>query len=144
MTSHRARAAALLSPLLTVLLTACPAFAQNAPDAPRTVRPVGRDGHVLNLDFETGDLRDWTTTGAAFDGQPIKGDTVNVRRGDMHSRHAGNYWIGTYEVRADAPRGTLTSKPFKVTHPWAMFLVGCGGIGFMRRNQRRKQAMITA
>ena len=92
------------------------------------VLPIGDDGKPVNTDFETGDLRDWTTTGAAFDGQPIKGDTVNVRRGDMHSRHAGNYWIGTYEVRADAPRGTLTSKPFKVTQPWAMFFVGGGAI----------------
>ena len=27
--------------------------------------------------------------GDAFKGQPIEGDTVNRRRGDMHSRHAG-------------------------------------------------------
>ena len=39
---------------------------------PRTVRPVGRDGHVLNLDFETGDLRDWTPSGNAFDKQPVR------------------------------------------------------------------------
>jgi hypothetical protein len=90
------------------------------------VLPVGDDGKPVNTDFETGDLRDWTPTGRAFDGQPIKGDTINVRRGDMRSRHAGNFWIGTFEVSEDGPRGTLTSKPFKVTHPWAMFLVGGG------------------
>src|SRR5829696_7258984 len=36
------------------------------------VLPVGDDGKPLNLDFETGDLRDWTSTGAAFVGQPIR------------------------------------------------------------------------
>src|SRR5262249_3349422 len=48
------------------------------------------------------------------------------RRGDMKSQHQGNYWIGTYEVAGDRPQGTLTSVPFKVTHPWASFLVGGG------------------
>ncbi|MGB7161074.1 MAG: PVC-type heme-binding CxxCH protein, partial [Tepidisphaeraceae bacterium] len=90
------------------------------------VLPLGEDGKPLNLDFETGDLRDWTASARAFEGQPIKGDTINARRGDMHSRHAGNFWIGTYEVNNDGPRGILTSKPFTVTHPWAMFLVGGG------------------
>ena len=30
------------------------------------VHPVGKDGHVLNLDFETGDLCDWKSEGDAF------------------------------------------------------------------------------
>src|SRR5262245_42859580 len=90
------------------------------------VRPVGADGKPLNLDFETGTLKDWTGEGDAFQGQPIKGDTVFPRRGDMKSQHQGQYWIGTYEVKQDPPQGTLTSVPFKVTHPWASFLVGGG------------------
>src|SRR5688572_19324755 len=90
------------------------------------VLPVGEDGKPLNTDFETGDLRDWTSTGSAFNSQPIKGDTIKPRRADSSSRHAGNYWIGTYEIANDGPRGILTSKPFQVTHPWAMFLVGGG------------------
>ena len=40
------------------------------------VLPVGADGKPLNLDFETGTLKDWTAEGDAFKGQPIKGDTV--------------------------------------------------------------------
>src|SRR5262245_55008090 len=88
--------------------------------------PVGEDGKALNTDFETGDLRDWSASGRAFEGQPIKGDTVNARRNDMHSRHAGNYWIGTFEIAQDGPRGILTSKPFVVNKPWAKFLVGGG------------------
>ena len=96
----------------------------NTPDP--GVLPLGADGKPLNLDFETGDLKDWTATDGAFKGQPIKGDTVAARRGDMRSRHQGQYWIGGYEKVNDAPTGTLTSVPFKVTHPWASFLVGGG------------------
>src|ERR1043165_4159279 len=90
------------------------------------VLPVGADGKPLNLDFETGDLKDWTAEGEAFKGQPIKGDTVKPRRGDMQSRHQGQFWIGGFEKYGDKPTGTLTSVPFKVTHPWASFLVGGG------------------
>jgi putative membrane-bound dehydrogenase-like protein len=93
---------------------------------PEGVLPKGDDGKPLNLDFETGTLKDWTATGEAFAGQPVKGDTVHPRRGDMHSRHQGNYWVGTYERKGDAPQGTLTSVAFKVTHPWGSFLVGGG------------------
>ena len=84
--------------------------------------PTGADGKALNLDFETGTLKDWTVTGAAFENQPVKGDTVAARRNDMRSDHKGQYWIGTYEKGGDALKGTLVSAPFKVTHPWAMFL----------------------
>lgn len=90
------------------------------------VRPTDVSGRALNFDFETGTLADWTATGAAFEKQPIKGDTVQSRRGDMRSRHTGDYWIGTYEVAGDKPQGTLTSVPFKVTHPFASFRVAGG------------------
>src|SRR5436190_17792528 len=90
------------------------------------VLPVGADGKPLNLDFETGDLKDWTATGDAFKGQPIKGDTVHPRRADNKSQHQGQYWIGGFEKFGDKPQGTLTSVSFKVTHPWATFLVGGG------------------
>src|SRR5947208_2687163 len=97
-----------------------------AAEPPEGVLPVGADGKPLNFDFETGDLRDWTASGDAFKGQPIKGDTVSPRRGDNKSQHQGQYWIGGFEKLGDKPQGTLTSVPFKVTHPWASFLVGGG------------------
>src|SRR5258708_204108 len=34
---------------------------------------TGADGKPLNLGFEDGSLRDWTATGDAFTGQPVKG-----------------------------------------------------------------------
>src|SRR5437870_1447181 len=95
-------------------------------EPPEGTLPLGGDGKPLNLDFETGTLKDWTAEGDAFVGQPIKGDTVFPRRSDMKSQHQGQYWIGTYERAGDKPTGTLTSAPFKVTHPWASFLVAGG------------------
>ncbi len=93
---------------------------------PGGVVPTDGAGRPLNLDFEAGSLADWKAEGDAFKGQPIAGDTVHRRRGDMASRHAGRYWVGTFEVAGDAPRGTLTSVPFRVTKPFASFLVGGG------------------
>ncbi len=64
-----------------ILLAALPFNSTGAaePKGPSTVekgiRPVGTDGKPLNLDFETGTLKDWTAEGEAFRGQPIKGDT---------------------------------------------------------------------
>jgi len=46
------------------------------PRAPEGVLPIDANGKPLNLDFETGTLKDWTAEGEAFLGQPIKGDTV--------------------------------------------------------------------
>lgn len=110
--------------LLAVVLVALAAPAWGAGNNP--IKPTAADGRPLNLDFETGNLKDWTATGDAFDGQPIKGDTVYPRRADMHSNHQGQYWIGGFELKGDDATGTLTSLPFKVTHPWASFLVAGG------------------
>src|SRR5205807_5821535 len=109
-----------------VLLVVRPLFSADPPKPtpPEGVLPVGADGQPLNLDFETGTLKDWAATGDAFKDQPIKGDTVFPRRADNHSRHQGQYWIGGFERFGDKPTGTLTSVPFKVTHRCASFLVG--------------------
>ncbi|AMV39172.1 PVC-type heme-binding CxxCH protein [Planctomyces sp. SH-PL62] len=89
-------------------------------------RPTDAAGRVLNLDFETGDLRDWTAQGEAFQGQPIEGDAVAARRTDMKSGHAGRFWVGSFERGGDRPRGTLTSATFKLDKPFARFLIGAG------------------
>jgi len=96
------------------------------PERSRGVVPVDAAGKPLNLDFETGTLKDWKAEGDAFAGQPVEGDAVNVRRPDMASRHAGKFWVGSYEIKGDPARGTLTSAPFRVTHPFASFLIGAG------------------
>lgn len=121
--------------------------AQPMPTKPRPAQPAAEqssgkpgdgipaksaDGRALNLDFEMGDLSDWTATGEAFEDQPIEGDTVHPRRNDSVSGHKGKYWIGTYERGGDSRQGTLTSVPFPVTHPYASFLVGGGAGGAQR------------
>ena len=90
------------------------------------VVPKAADGRLLNLGFEAGDLRDWQASGTAFNQLPIRGDVISQRRGDMKSNHEGDFWIGGFERVGDDPKGTLTSVPFKVTHPWASFLVAGG------------------
>src|SRR3954466_12365204 len=102
------------------------AVATLAVTAVAQIKPVDSRGKPLNLDFETGTLKDWTATGNAFDKQPIKGDVVAKRRADMKSQNQGNYWIGGFEVAGDKPTGTLTSAPFKVTQPWASLLFAAG------------------
>ncbi|MBA4148145.1 MAG: c-type cytochrome [Verrucomicrobia bacterium] len=89
--------------------------------------PVGSSGLPLNLDFEQGTLKDWKAEGKAFEGQPIQDDTVAKRRAGGSSAHQGRYWIGGFEKLGDNVTGTLTSVPFKVTHPYATFLVAGGG-----------------
>lgn len=79
-----------------------------------------------DLAFETGTLRGWTATGDAFRGQPIRGDTVQSRRGDMTSGHDGEYWIGGFEIVGDGATGTLTSDAFPAASPYASFLIGGG------------------
>src|SRR5438477_8760578 len=85
-----------------------------ATEAERGITPTDAQGRPLNLDFESGDLRDWKVEGDAFEGQPIEGDTVAARK-KMASRHEGKYWVGGYERKGDVPQGTLTSLPFQVT-----------------------------
>ena len=101
----------ILAHIWPAALAALLAGSTPAAEPPTTqvgVLPAGADGRPLNLDFETGTLRDWTATGEAFTGQPIHGDTVAPRRAGMPSGHRGEYWIGGYELAGDAPQGTLT------------------------------------
>ncbi len=94
--------------------------------------PRSKAGKSLNLDFEKGTLEDWTATGDAFTGQPIRGDTIAARRKDMRSEHQGDFWIGTFERSGDKPTGTLTSAPFLVDKSFASYLVGGGSDNAVR------------
>ena len=116
--------------IVAFLFLVDPAYgSQDAPSAnpgAAGVLPTDAAGRHLNLGFETGTLADWTAEGSAFEGQPIEGDTVSRRRGDMHSGHVGRFWVGSYEKTGDPAKGTLTSVPFRVSKPFASFLVGAG------------------
>lgn len=112
--------------LLAIAFLILPFTTIRAAEPDAGILPLGPDGKPLNLDFETGTLKDWKAEGQAFNGQPIKGDTVSKRRANMKSGHQGDYWIGGWEKKGDNAKGTLTSAPFIVTHPWCSFLVGGG------------------
>ena len=118
----------------SVALAVPPAPAAPQPTAPANLPPgtlpLGKDGKPLNLDFEDGTLRDWTATGDAFNGQPIKGEIDQSRKfgGGKFANRQGEYWIGGYEKLEDKPHGTLTSASFKVTQPWAAFRLGGGSL----------------
>ncbi len=100
----------------------------NEPTSGPGIVPVGEDGKPLNLNFETGDLQDWTASGKAFDQQPVQGpiDQKRIYGEGRKSLHTGEFWIGGFEKLFDAPVGTLTSKTFQVTQPFASMLVGGG------------------
>ncbi len=111
-------------------LPAPPAAAAAIANPPPGTLPLGRDGKPLNLDFESGTLRDWTATGDAFNGQPVRGPIDQNRKfgGGKFANHQGESWLGGYEKLADKPHGTLTSASFKVTQPWAAFRLGGGSL----------------
>jgi putative membrane-bound dehydrogenase-like protein len=96
-------------------------------DAPRVLDegiPPDANGRALNLDFESGTLDDWTVTGDAF--EVVQSDaSVERRRG-----HSGSYWVSS--ATDNTRKGTLTSAPFRVTHPYASFLVSGGAFASTR------------
>ncbi len=121
--------------ILCVILCACLvwfdeggsfAAGSQTPPSEEGSLPVDDSGRPLNFDFEQGSLADWTTEGEAFKGGPVRGDAVFARRSDMHSKHAGSFWVGSFEQGGDAPRGVLTSRAFKVSKPYARFLIAGG------------------
>jgi hypothetical protein len=44
----------------------------------------------------------------------------------MKSKHAGEFWVGSFEKMGDPVQGTLASAPFRVTQRYAAFLIGGG------------------
>lgn len=113
------------STLVALVALICSSLVTTVNAAP--VLPVGKTGLPLNLDFEQGSLKDWKTDGKAFEGQPVHDDLVAKRNGPGgRSAHAGQFWIGGYEKLGDNVIGTLTSEPFKATHPYATFLIAGG------------------
>ena len=79
-----------------------------------------------NIGFEKGTYEDWEITGTVWGGKPVKGDTIATRKRG-NSSHQGSFWVGGYEQWLhDREQGTLLSKPFKISHPWASYRIGAG------------------
>ena len=81
------------------------------------------NGRPLNLDFESGTLENWTSSGDAF--QVVKGDSLKEQSSQTRRGYHGAYWISS-GAAGSARQGVLTSDPFKVTHPYASFLISGG------------------
>ena len=94
-------------------------------------RPTGRRPRPTaarsNLDFEIGTLDNWTATGDAFDARqgrwPARGRAPTRAAASAASR--ARYWVSSGVERQRA-QGTLSSAPFRVTQPYASFLVSGG------------------
>ena len=80
-----------------------------------------KNGQPLNLDFETGTLKDWTATGDAFENPVFSQDPSPVHEKDMKIGFEGKHFLssgGTLNYKLTC---TLTSVPFEVTQPFAAF-----------------------
>ncbi|OJW71876.1 MULTISPECIES: PVC-type heme-binding CxxCH protein [unclassified Spirosoma] len=88
-----------------------------------------KNGQPLNLNFETGTLKDWTATGNAFS-NPVVGqdDPSPVHEKDMHIGFDGKYFLSSGGTANAKQTGTLTSVPFTVTQPFAAFKVSGGAL----------------
>ncbi len=116
-------------------------YERRAGPGPVGVLPQGLDGHTLNLDFEKGNLADWTATGDAFQKQPVEGEIKPERKwGEGKQAHPqGKFWIGGFEVtESDTNTGTLVSAPFKVIQPFASYRIGGGCLEGVRMELVRK------
>ncbi len=87
-----------------------------------------KKGQPLNLNFETGTLRDWTATGDAFAAPLFNADPSPVHEKEMHIGFEGKHFLSSGGTTNAKQTGTLTSVPFTVTHPFAAFRVSGGAL----------------
>ena len=95
---------------------------------------VAAAGPEVTWDFETGDLRGWRVSGAAFLAEPTRADRVGPTVGQQ-----GEYWVSSFRrLRSgaapfergpvgDAAQGALESQPFVLPRGPLSFLIGGGG-----------------
>jgi putative membrane-bound dehydrogenase-like protein len=100
-------------------------------DAPRPV-PEGElpvvNGRPLDLGFESGTLENWTASGDAF--AVIDASAAGTSTSTT-SGQAGTHSV-TSRLGGSAKTGTLTSTPFRVSQPYASFLVSGGAFASTR------------
>lgn len=88
------------------------------------------DSIKLNFDFEYNTLEDWTATGDAFKSQPSSDRDLDIYEKELLAdlNSTGQYFVTSGGTKNYTDTGTLVSKSFKVTHPFAAFKVGGGAM----------------
>lgn len=87
-----------------------------------------KNGKPLNFNFETGNLQDWTTTGDAFRSPIINETPSPIHEKEMKIEAEGKNFLSSGGTVNYKLTGTLKSTTFKVTHPFASFLVSGGAL----------------
>ena len=88
------------------------------------------NGAPLNLGFESGTLENWTARRRVH---CVKGGAIaGGRRRQSAQCAASRALLGQQRRKGNARKGTLTSKPFRVTQPYASFLVSGGAFASTR------------
>jgi len=82
----------------------------------------------MNVNFETGTLENWKATGEAFLNPIISQDPSPLHDKSAKINPEGTYFLSSGGAIKYALTGTLTSESFKITHPFASFLVSGGAI----------------
>lgn len=91
-------------------------------------RPAWTDTEPMNLDFETGDLQDWTSEGFTFLRPLTIEPTQKERALLLGDKFSGKYFFGTAELLGENVTGTLTSRPFLISFQWISYsFSGIGG-----------------
>ena len=87
-----------------------------------------KEGRMLNLNFETGDFQDWEASGEAFSEGVVSQDPSPLHDEGAQINPSGKYFISSGGTKNYKHTGTLTSVPFRVTHPYASFKVSGGAL----------------
>jgi putative membrane-bound dehydrogenase-like protein len=87
-----------------------------------------KDGKAFNLNFEQGNLNNWTATGDAFTNSVFSQDPSPVHEKDMFIGFEGKHFVSSGGTVNAKLTGTLTSVPFTVTQPFAAFRVSGGAL----------------
>lgn len=87
-----------------------------------------KSGKILNLGFETGNLQDWTATGDAFQAPIVSQEPSPIHDKDLKVGFEGKHFVSSGGNLNYKLTGTLKSTSFKVTHPFASFLVSGGAL----------------
>ena len=90
-----------------------------------------KEGRPLNLGFERGDLSDWTTKGTSFKNAPYY-NSKSIYQKDDQIAFDGDFFLSSGGDLNYKLKGSLTSVPFKITHPFASFKISGGALADTR------------